>query len=136
MTAMVVDASVWVARFITTDPYSAACAAFIASQAETGQLLISPAILLPEVCGAISRRTGAPALAERCRDIMLRTSGLRLVSINSRLAEAAAQLALDHGLRGADAIYVAVADLMRIPLISLDREHLEKAGRVVVARRP
>jgi len=135
-TAVVIDASVWVTRFLASDPQSQACASLIANQVATGQLLIGPAILLPEVCGAISRRTGKPKLAEKAKQLMQDTPGFRLVPVNAPLAKAAAQLASDHGLRGADAVYAAVAEHLKIPLVSLDHEHLTRAARVIVVLKP
>ena len=135
-TAVVTDASLWVTRFMAADPHVPACAAFIANQVAAGQLLIAPAILLPEVCGAISRRTGKPKLAEKVKQLMQDTPGFRLVPVNALLAETAARLASDYGLRGADAVYAAVAQHLKIPLVSLDREHLTRAARVIAVLTP
>jgi predicted nucleic acid-binding protein len=53
--------------------------------------------------------------------------------IDAGLARAAADVAADSMLRGADAFYVAVAHALNLPLITLDAElHRRAAGFVRV----
>jgi predicted nucleic acid-binding protein len=83
------------------------------------------------IAGAIARRTGKPELAHRALEGILRVPNLRLVSTDPRLGREAARLAADLCLRGADAMYVAVAHQLDVPLITWDREQRERAGQVV-----
>jgi hypothetical protein len=46
-------------------------------------------------------------------------------------AQEAAELAADYALRGADAVYVAVARRHNYTLVSLDREQRERAAAIV-----
>ena len=48
----------------------------------------------------------------------------------------AAEVAADLRLRGADAVYVAAARLLRVPLVTWDREQQQRAGAVVVVQMP
>lgn len=48
----------------------------------------------------------------------------------------AAEIAGDYALRGADAIYVAVAQRHGTTLVSLDREQRERAAPVVATATP
>jgi predicted nucleic acid-binding protein len=48
----------------------------------------------------------------------------------------APRIAANLGLRGADAIYVAVAEQLRLPLITWDNEQEEKAKTSVDVRAP
>ncbi|MCL4394903.1 MAG: PIN domain-containing protein [Chloroflexi bacterium] len=76
----------------------------------------------------------ASDLAHQAVERLLRLEALRIVALDRRLGLAASQLAAELGLRGADATYVAVANQLRIPLVSWDREQLERASeRVSVA---
>ncbi len=59
-----------------------------------------------------------------------------LISLDSSLAEQAAILATQHGLRGADSVYAAVAKKYDCILISLDKEHLTRLAGVVAVQRP
>lgn len=52
---------------------------------------------------------------------------LTLVDVGATLAEASAEQALQQGLKGCDAVYVALARMISIPLITLDREQRERA---------
>lgn len=97
---------------------------------------IVPTLLLPEVGGALSRRTGDAALAYRVVGDIVRLPGLRLVNVTQQLGALAAQLAADLRLRGADAVYVAVAQALSLPLVTWDREQLSRAASRVTVRTP
>jgi predicted nucleic acid-binding protein len=62
--------------------------------------------------------------------------GLRLLPIDHLLAQAAAALAGRLRLRGADAVYVATAASLRLPLITWDVEQRDRAAAVVDVRTP
>lgn len=130
-TAVVTDASVWVARLIPQEPKHAACVDWWQNfDASSGRIIV-PVLLLAEVGGAISRRTGKPALARQVVQTLLKTPELTFVPMDQELGEHAAQLAASLGLRGADAVYVALAHRLHVPLLSLDDEHTNKAGKTM-----
>jgi predicted nucleic acid-binding protein len=105
---MVVDASVVVSRLVPHD-----------------------VLLLPEIAGAVARRTGAPRLAQRAVEAVLRLPALRLVVVDDVLARRAAILAGRLRLRGADAVYIATAATLRQPLVTWDAEQRDQAARVI-----
>jgi predicted nucleic acid-binding protein len=129
--AVVTDASVWVARLIPQEPKHAACVTWWESFDASSGRIIAPVLLLSEVCGAISRRTGKPRLALQVLRTLLDAPELTFVTMDREFAEHAARLAAGLGLRGADAVYVALAHRLHVPLLSLDSEHSTKAGRTV-----
>jgi predicted nucleic acid-binding protein len=130
----VVDASVWVSSFIPLDERHDCSRKWLESCHARGELLASPILLLAEVAGAISRRTQAAGLAWQAAEILLRLPHLRLVSIDPRLGRAAARLAADLGLRGADSVYVALAQFLKLPLITWDSDQAERArGRILIS---
>ncbi|HYU20382.1 MAG TPA: PIN domain-containing protein [Chloroflexota bacterium] len=133
---IVVDASVWASRFIPQDLHHVASREWLLQYMAGGNLVIGPALLPAEVAGAIARRTGAPADGHRAVARLLQLSTLRLLPIDRLLAEAAAHLAADLTLRGADAVYVATAHRLTVPLVTWDREQRERGGRLVTTRRP
>jgi len=45
-------------------------------------------------------------------------------------------LAAEHRIRGCDAVYVALARQLDMPLITLDRQQLERGAAVVATRVP
>ena len=132
----VVDASVWVSRLVPQDVHHLISRQWLERQVARDELLVAPILLLAEVAGAISRRTREPEQARRAVEILLRVPGLRLVSVDPPLGREAARLAADLHLRGADAVYVAVAHTLGLPLITWDIEQRERAGALIVARTP
>jgi predicted nucleic acid-binding protein len=57
---------------------------------------------------------------------MSKLPNLTLIAVDQTVAEQAASLAAQHGLRGADAVYAAIAADTNSILISLDKEHLSR----------
>ncbi len=132
----VADASVWVSALVPADEHHAASRAWLELQDAGDHWIVAPALLLPEVAAAVSRRTQRPALARRALTSLSSLPILRIVPIDAELAVEAARLAADRALRGADAIYVAVARRLSIPLITWDREQTERGGAVAEVSRP
>jgi predicted nucleic acid-binding protein len=78
-----------------------------------------------EIASALRRR-GADPVAVRRYVRSLTVSPNRTVVLGTRAAARVVNVALRHGLRGADAVYAWLADRESLPLVSLDREHLER----------
>ena len=125
---IVVDASVWVSRLVSKDAFHRTVKDWMEQQRSEGAIFLSPAMLLPEVAGAISRRTGEARLARNAIDGLKRLPGLRLVEMDQPIVQEAARLAADLGLRGADSFYVAVAARLNLPLATLDVDQKTRAA--------
>lgn len=93
-----------------------------------GGIIAAPVLLLVEVAGAVTRRTGDADQGERAAIDLVDDSGVVLIDIDSGLAIESAKLASSLRLRGADAIYVAVAKRLGVPLITWDAEQRERAA--------
>jgi predicted nucleic acid-binding protein len=132
--AIVIDASVWVSRLVQKDVFHPVVKAWMQARRDRGVVFLSPALLLPEVAGAISRRTGDPKLARQALDNLQNLPGLRLVQMDQPIVQGAARLAANLGLRGADSVYVAVAARLNLPLVTLDVEQHKKAASVITAQ--
>ncbi len=132
MSYWVLDASVWVARLVPQDVFYATVKTWMEARRSEEAVFLSPSLLLAEVAGAISRRTGEADLAKRALESLQNLPGLRLVEMDQTLAKAAAQQAASLGLRGADSFYVAVAVQLKLPLATLDKEQCERAREAVV----
>jgi predicted nucleic acid-binding protein len=89
-----------------------------------------------ELAGAIARTRGDSDLAQQMAAALLALPSLQWVSLDGPLADQAAQLAAQYRLRGADAVYAAVAWASGCNLISLDQEHLTRLGTVVPTMTP
>jgi predicted nucleic acid-binding protein len=137
---VVVDASVWVSFFVTTDSTHAASVTWLERHTAAGGMVVAPSILLIEVAAAISRRLGpaggGPAMALAAVSAIGRLPLTRIVPMDPDLVEEATELAAGHGLRGADAIYVATARRLAIRLLTWDADQLARAPSTVHAFRP
>lgn len=132
-TRVVVDASVWVASLVPQDVFYQASQRWLQQQRLLGAELISPALLLTEVAGVISRQTRDPHLAHEVVEILIELPGLTLVEMNYTLVQRATDLAARLGLRCADAFYVAVAAFLGLPLATFDHDQSSRAHTVVSA---
>jgi predicted nucleic acid-binding protein len=128
---VVVDASVWVARLVPQDTFHQPARDWMAACRAANTFLVAPSLMLVEVVGAIARRTGDHDLALRTLDSLPRLPGLRLVEMENALVIEAATLAASLGLRGADAMYVATAATLDLPLCTLDEEQARRAANKV-----
>ncbi len=133
---MVVDASVWVAAHMPTDAHYAVSKQFIRRVITQGVQLAAPVILPVEVAAAIARGAGQPERATRLVRTMLKLAALRLHPIDSTLAIRAVRMTVAVRLRGADAVYAALAEALGVPLISWDNEHLTRASRRITVYTP
>jgi predicted nucleic acid-binding protein len=133
---MIIDASVWVSYFIRQDRYHAKSHAWLDRQITAGATLIAPIVLLPEVAGPVARQTKQPHLAQQALKSMLSLPMFQLEVINAPLGRLSAQIAIDLMLSGADAVYVALAYKLSVPLVSWDGEHLTRGGRLVTVITP
>jgi len=133
---VVVDASVWVGVFLPLDAHHRAARRWLEEQVAAGEAIVAPVILLSEIGGAISRQTRSLATATAALRFVEKVPGLRLVPVDHRLGRVAADLAATLRLRGADAVYVAVAGHLKIPLVTLDEEQRERAKALVEVRTP
>jgi len=127
---MVVDASAWVARLVSQDVFYEPVKEWMAAHIENNDHFLAPSLLLAELGGAISRRT-TPSLGLKAIQQVQNLPGLQLVEMDHSLLLEAAQLAAELGLRGADSTCVAVAARLNLPLVTLDVDQRERAGKRV-----
>jgi len=128
---IVVDASVWVSALIPEDTHHDASSQWLRRVERNEEEIAIPALALPEIAGAIARRTGNPELGKKAVSLVLRMPGLRIVPLDARAGEVAADSAARYRLRGADAVYLAAAHALRAPLATLDHELRERAGESI-----
>jgi len=133
---IVVDASVWVSHLLQQDVHHSASRQWLSGILQRGEAIAGPGLLLAEVAGAIARRTANPQLGHRAVAHVSSTPGLRILPSEPELAMLAARLAADLRLRGPDALYVAVAQRLNIPLATWDKEQLARADAVIASFTP
>ncbi len=130
------DASVVVRSFDTTDPHQPICQALIDTLERRAIPVIVPRLLLAELGGAVRRLVGDPIRARLAVNAWQTLPNVQFVLLDDALFDAAAELASDYALRGADALYVAVAQHYICTLVSLDREQCQRSALVVTTATP
>jgi predicted nucleic acid-binding protein len=124
---VVVDASVLIAAAVPGEPGHAVARAFLERCSESKLSLLAPAIVIPEIMGAIARSSGRPRLATRLAATYRSREEFAVLPVKVTLAESAGQIGALQGTRGCDAVYLALARARGFPLITLDREQRERA---------
>jgi predicted nucleic acid-binding protein len=134
--AVVIDASVWVSTLLTQDSHHARADAWVKGYSRGGGIFTAPNILAIEVAAAVSRQTKNILDAQAAARQLYTVAFMRLVPMDQALVDEAADLAASLGLRGADALYVALAKQLGIPLASFDNQQLTLPRRIIQTIRP
>jgi len=131
-----VDVSVFLNAFNPYEEGHEESKAVLAGMQEDSIPIIVPNLLRVEAAAAVARGHGDPKLAQRFAEPLLRLPHLVVVALDDRLAATAAGLAADHRLRGADAVYGAVALRFGSALLSRDQEQIDRLAEVVPTFHP
>lgn len=132
----VTDASLWVSRFLVDDIFHATSQLWLEKTAGAGLPLVAPTSMFAEVAGAVAHRTGSSQLGYHAVQSIQQVPTLQLVAVSAELGDFAAQVASTYRLRGGDAIYVAVAYQLQVPLVSWDQEQIARVAGFVNASAP
>ncbi len=131
-----IDASVFVAAVRPEEDYHTVSRRFLHQARVEAVSALCPTLILPECAAAIARPTGDETLAEELVGLIEAYPGLHLVPLSPQLAHRAAQIAAAHHLRGADAVYIAVAEEFGASLITWDLEMLNRGSSVAQTMTP
>ncbi len=132
----VADASVLVSIFTPADPFHQASRTWLEAHLLAGGTITAPSIILSEIAGAIARPTQNPERGRQAVADFQALPRVTLVDVDRALAEESAELACALLLRGADAVYVALAARLGRPLVTWDDQQRERGGQRVDAWRP
>lgn len=133
---VIIDASVLVSAFRTDEFNHRESVAFLKAAIAREMILCAPTILFPEIVAAFARpmrnaEIGAQVAAQ-IRELLV----IELFSIDIPLALAAEASAQGLFLRGADAIYSALASRVGEPLVTLDKEMLDRPPKGAMSYTP
>jgi predicted nucleic acid-binding protein len=131
-----IDASVLVAAGARDDPARSDAAGCIEAAIASGLAIHQPTLAFVEVAAAIARRTDDPDVAMEAGAALLAMPGLVVHPLDLDASAEAAALAARMRLRGADAVYAAVAVSNGTTLITLDDELLARSRPLVDAATP
>jgi predicted nucleic acid-binding protein len=127
---LVVDSSILIGGLDAKDRWWVACAPIVDRLARGDLSGYLPAHVLAETVCALRRR-GGEELARVALAELTDSPTLTWLDVTFDVAEDACDIGIRTGLRGADAMIVQVADRLRLPLLTLDREIRDKAATVV-----
>jgi len=131
-----VDASVHVSALNPAQADSESSRAFLALVRQRRLPLFCPTLLVVEVAAAVARAFDDPDRALALAAALRSLPGQTLVPLDESLADRAAGLAATARLRGADAVYTAVAQQYGTTLVTLDGEQLQRLPPAVRTARP
>lgn len=131
-----IDASVHVSALNPAEAESITSLAFLTLVQQRRYPLFSPTLLPVEVAAAVARALNdaerATALATALQDWPNQT----FIPLDEALMDRAINLAASTRLRGADAVYAAVADQYNTILVTLDQQQLQRLPPVIRVIRP
>ena len=124
----------WVAIHHTADPAHTRCVGWLDSVLASNERLLGPTLLATEVAGAIRRLTRQQAFAAEVVDRLFDLGIVELVNLDADRARRAAGLAAATGMRGADAVYLALAQEREEILVTIDGQQGSRAAGIVEVR--
>lgn len=133
MSALTVDASVWIAAQDPGDVFCQQSRAFLTKAVVNGVVIHVPAYARVEVACALARKLRHAAGGRTLADQILATANVQEAPMDSVLLADAATIGTTTFLRGADALYAATAHRTSSALISWDNEHIQRAGGLTPA---
>lgn len=133
---LTLDANVFVAAEIRSEPDHEAAQRVIAIAVEQGLRLHLPWLAVVEASVAIGRRFGDADLAARLAAELADMPGATFHPLDRTLALLAATMGAECRLRGADAVYAAVARRHGTCLVTCDDELRRRTAGVIDALTP
>lgn len=128
---IVADASVWISILLEIDLFHSRSYSWFEEYSRLSAEIAAPTLLLPEVAAGVTRRTDDATIGYTAIQRLISLPNIQIVPVDQRLAMAAAELAANHHLRGADAVYAALAYLLDVPLVTWDQEQMTRVQSVV-----
>lgn len=136
MATYTIDASVFINSF---NPYESGYEdshRFMSWIYAEAQPVIVPVLLLPELAATIGRGRQDAALARQFVEGIYDLAHFTFINVDEAVAWQGVGVAADHGLRGSDAIYAAVALRFGATLVTLDQEQYERVSTIITTRYP
>ena len=133
---VVVDASVLVSWFIRADVHFQSSDAWLSRYLAGGGQPAVPTLLLSELAGSIARRRQLTSAGLNAVWVLTHLAAVQIFPIDRTLGDLSARIAADTQMRGADAVYVALARAHGVPLITWDVEQHQRAATLVAVSTP
>jgi len=98
--------------------------------------ILSPTLLLVEIAATTARSLGDAGIALQMASALRDLPGQLWIPLDDELAGKAARLGAEARLRGANAVYAAVAQRFGTTLVTRDRQQLERLADIVPVMTP
>jgi predicted nucleic acid-binding protein len=99
-------------------------------------VIVVPTLIRPEIVAAVRRSTGDQDMAKALGESFAGLPGVIFQDLDERMADAAVEIAITAGLRGADAVYAATARHFDATLVTLDDEQRTRLPTDIIALYP
>jgi predicted nucleic acid-binding protein len=125
---IIVDTSVWVGTLIERDAHYAESSAWLDYCILRNVNLHFPLLIFPELAGVLARSGMSPVDTAGEISKIANRSMIRLHPLDFSSSLLAARVASTSGLKGADAVFVALAAWLDLPLVTWDRQQRERGA--------
>ena len=126
MKKLTIDSSVIIASLLENEPRHGEAICIWDAVIAGGDVAIMPYSVFVEVVAAIRRRTGSEELANEVKEELLKIENVSFVILDQRAAEDAADIAVQKGVRGMDALVMQTAKEYETELVTFDDEMMKK----------
>lgn len=131
-----IDASVHINALNPSEAGSSESQAFVSEVYQLGTPVFSPTLLIVEVAATIARIFENPAQGTALAQALRLLPNQTWIPLDDELASEAAVLAAEYRLRGADAVYAAVASHYQTTLVTTDQQQLQRLSGFIKVRKP
>jgi len=128
--SLTIDASVWIAAADATDKFHQPSRGLLRKVVTDGIAVIQPSFGRTEVACALARRLRDGAQGQQLTHSLMNRMVTSEIAMDVAFLTATENIGTSLFLRGADALYAAIAQQSQGPLISWDNEHLQRAGGI------
>jgi predicted nucleic acid-binding protein len=125
----VIDSCVFVSAFCNKDPNHENGKKILEEIIEGKIEAVIPTIAMPEVCGVIRRITGSVEMANEVKkelEDLINSGLLKIEELTKRRMKEASEIAIRLGVKGADAIFISLAQELSAELVTFDNEIKKK----------
>lgn len=136
MMTYTIDANILISAHVPTEAEHPASKRFVEHLQTSKAQLYCPTLMLVEIASALIRTTKNTEQTKHFIHTVELLPNMTLIAIDERFAQKATETAIKTHLRGADAIYVTVAQEYDARLVTWDKEMLARAVGVVQVVNP
>lgn len=125
---IVIDASVWLSALLPNDVHYRYTVPWRDQIEVSGEQIVVPAHFPAEVAGVLSRTGSNRAFIADTLDDIGSERLFTILPISTAFGRLCAEMASLAAVRGSDAIYLALAQFLDVPMLTWDRQQRERGS--------